>query len=314
MSEHIIFMIHGITDGSNVERDFESLKKLLQPKLRRDSKNFKLVGINWSPSTISGKSVIYNRCFGKIEAGDRALVDATLYPMQLNPHLLGSVFHIPSPFCLLKSHWHAWRGWRYFSTLFVGDIIAYTDENDNGIRRSVWKQMYEELSGYGDQLPEVSIIGHSLGSVIAYDFVWALLGEEKPRIFSMGSDEGDKVGEDWLLKLRDTYRNLITVGSPVGLFLMRNKKFWDSSMQSDDRSVIRNLKNPLTKGKHKWLNIFDTDDFVGYPLAPLFSSAENADTAAAPVDLEVESNWFPPVSHVNYWKNGKTASLIANAF
>lgn len=66
------------------------------------------------------------------------------------------------------------RPLRYFITFFLGDVTAYVSENDNNIRATFWKQSKDAIFS-----SPYSIIAHSLGSIIAFDFLYNLLEENE---------------------------------------------------------------------------------------------------------------------------------------
>ena len=178
MGEHKIFVIHGITDGTNIFAEFDVFAKLLKAKYKAITKQelddkFELVPVVWDSATADGEGRIFQLCFGKLQPTDSALVSSVFNPVE-SAKSLANAF-IRNPLWLLQSKWHPWRSWRYFATFLAGDIIAYVDEADNGIRSNVWKTLDELLPVVGGKIANFSIIGHSLGSVIAYDFLYSLL-------------------------------------------------------------------------------------------------------------------------------------------
>ncbi len=281
--KHIIFLIHGIGDGTPGD-DYqvfeEHLKKAYCDQHKcADSdwaKKFAIKPIIWDAATCDPETAIYSRSFGAVRPNDRSLVAET------NPFL--AALNLPNT-----------RAWRYFMTFFVGDAIAYVDEFDNGIRRKVWEQMATELKLDGASQPPFSIVGHSLGSVIAYDFVYAL-NSSPGKIFDLSPDPSKniKLAASKIISLQQAFTNLITFGSPIALFWMRRRDLWE-------RNFV-NLSNPVQQGK--WLNFWDDDDIVAYPLRNFFADGHVE-------DIRVETGMMMPWAHTGYWKNRALAQRMA---
>lgn len=115
------------------------------------------------------------------------------------------------------------------------------------------------------------IIGHSLGSVIAFDYA---MGFRKP--FS--------------LRPQVTVDSFITMGSPLPLFT--------SAMGHPDSDFV------LPTNVHKWVNIRSVRDSLARPLRPFFRNIPIE-------DYEVKTGFHPLGAHSGYWKSRQTAELIA---
>ncbi|MGC1378191.1 MAG: hypothetical protein WA821_18315, partial [Anaerolineales bacterium] len=185
---------------------------------------------------------------------------------------------------------------RSFMTFFVGDIIAYTaePENENGIRKKVWDQIeYHCESG------RYSILAHSLGSLIAFDYLYKLF-EKNTLLYPGKRRETNQVKLD---RFKNNFQNLFTFGAPIGLFILRQGKVWSV----DD--PFRTIKNPVSRG-HRWLNFYDTDDIAAYPLKSLFSlNPENEFASLEDIPIETGNVLN---SHTQYWKNEQLAQKIAS--
>lgn len=286
---HVIFLIHGIGDGTPGD-DFDKFEEHLKDAYCQRNKltvadwkkKFKVQGIVWDPATTDPETGIYSRSFGSLRPSDRSLVAET------NPIL--AALSLPNT-----------RAWRYFMTFFVGDAIAYVDEFDNGIRRKVWEQMATVLkpdSAAGP--PEFSIVGHSLGSVIAYDFVHAL-NRVPGKIFDLSPDPAKNVvlPAAQIAALQNSFTNLITLGSPIALFWMRRRDLWQNNFVG--------LKNPV-QGSQRWLNFWDNEDIIAYPLRNFFSDGHIEDIRIE--DIRFDTSIMMPWAHTGYWKNKALAERV----
>jgi hypothetical protein len=201
------------------------------------------------------------------------------------------------------------RSMRSFITFYLGDVTAYVSENDNNISLTVWQQIKTATI----QGP-YSLIGHSLGSVIAFDFLYQLL--ERDRLFlpnpeSASSESRQQIEEFAQNKARvqRNFRNLFTLGSMVGLFMMRDGSLW----QTDP--VFTGILNPIrqlseSEMSRAWVNFYDKEDVLAYPLENLFDL--NPDNIYRAIeDVEVNTGNLVYDSHTNYWGNDKMAAKIA---
>ncbi len=91
---------------------------------------------------------------------------------------------------LLNRQFSITRLLRNFITFFVGDVIAYVSEDVNFIRRTVWMQMWAELEKLlKEEGATYSIISHSLGTVIAFDYLFTLF--KRKAIFVLDYADGE---------------------------------------------------------------------------------------------------------------------------
>ncbi|WP_066379311.1 hypothetical protein [Anabaena sp. CA = ATCC 33047] len=217
---------------------------------------------------------------------------------------------------LEKQSFNPMRGIRGFMTFFLGDVIAYVSEDVNFIRRTVWTQLWEELKEPLQQGATYSIVAHSLGSVIAFDYLFHLFYPKNPNDFSFIPQlDPDARPEDTNLQpitvkpeeiqlLRNQFRHLFTMGSPIGLFMMRKGSLW---MQGEP---FDKLYNPVQGEGRSWYNFWDSEDAIAYPLAELFKrNPQNQNQVL--VDIPVETG-FLVSAHTGYWRNSDVAQKIVN--
>lgn len=135
--------------------------------------------------------------------------------------------------------------------------------------------VYNTDIGLDPQLKEgknAIIIAHSLGSVIAYDYI---MGFRK----------------DCKLPPNITIRCFITIGSPIPIFT--------SAMGHPDNDLV------LPKNVERWVNIMSPRDaFVRY-MKPYFRNIPIQ-------EHYVSTGLFPIQAHNGYFNDKKTASIIAN--
>lgn len=128
----------------------------------------------------------------------------------------------------------------------------------------------------GDFIPgqdkNAIIIAHSLGSVIAFDYVFCF--RDKCR-----------------LNPSVTIKAFITLGSPIPLFI--------SAMGHPDSNLT------LPHNVKKWINIISQNDGIARYIKPFFDNIPIE-------EHKILTSLFPLKSHQSYWHCNKTASLIAD--
>lgn len=159
---------------------------------------------------------------------------------------------------------------------YINDIISYGNDE---IYQRIHARVNERINGaVGDwsQKQPLSIVAHSLGSVVSSDYIY---------------DQIKKNGE---FHSEFTLTNFFTLGSPLALFALR---FGAEAFASP-------VKVESTHGQ--WINILDRDDPFAYPLKPL----NKAYHQAVEQDTEVHTGPFG-VAHVKYWDDKTTHRVIA---
>lgn len=116
------------------------------------------------------------------------------------------------------------------------------------------------------------IIAHSLGSVIAFDYVMGFRKECK-------------------LKKDITIKSFITMGSPIPLFT--------SAMGHPDSDLT------LPSNIERWVNIICPQDGIARFMKQFFKKIPI-------IEQQVSTGFWPINAHAGYWKNNATAQIIAN--
>ncbi len=159
-----------------------------------------------------------------------------------------------------------------FASEYVLDIVGYLNAD---VKRLIQDRIKDELKFINGDKEPVTFIAHSLGTVIASDFIWDRQKEK---------DFGD-------FKLS----NFFTMGSPIALFALR----W--GVELFDQPIRIDVPHGC------WINILDKDDPIAYPLKGLNKEYD------AVVLTDQEVNVGPlGISHVQYWKNQGVHKIIAH--
>lgn len=198
---------------------------------------------------------------------------------------------------------------RRFMIDFAADALAYQPTpHDQGAYQGVHRlvaEVFQALAAEAGPNAPLAIISHSLGTVIASNYIYDLQTNPKRRIITpavrraMGKTPLDK-GE--------TFAGLYTLGSPLALW----------SMRYDDFGVPISVPSPklarfYPKLKGEWLNFYDPSDVIGYPLRGLNNAYARMVTADRSVNVgNILTSWNP-ASHVEYWTDNDVTIPIAES-
>lgn len=299
MPKHYFIFIHGI--GEPKENDSPSLSY---------AKLWKLL-IKQSGLTPE----VFNQRFGRIDVvwhvGQLHKAEETLFGAAfpgLKPGGLGLMPRL-----------------RDFMTFFIGDVAAYVSEDVNFIRRTAWERIwsYQESGKSFKQLlaqgATYSIVSHSLGTVIAFDYLFDLFHPKEPKLFvpcpnvekrpedEQLTNQDQELAEatnDELRLLQNGFRHFFSMGSPIALFLMRKGFLWAEG------EPFKTVYNPVRGKGRVWCNFWDSDDPIAYPAAELFKR-NTANDECKLLDIPVETGWISS-AHVDYWENQTVAKEIMN--
>lgn len=184
----------------------------------------------------------------------------------------------------------------------LGDAAAYqhrpgrivgtrTYDQIHGIVRASVERLYQQLD---QQDRPLVVLAHSLGSVIISNYVWDLQNDlvQPPPQNSF--------------ERMETLVGFVTFGSTLPLF----------SFAYDPAVPITFPPQPLAdelKQKARWINFFDSDDVLGYPLKQISPGYQNL---AALEDREIRvgsilSGWNP-AAHQGYWNDRDFTRPVAD--
>ena len=206
-----------------------------------------------------------------------------------------------------------WRG-RYFLVEYVGDVAAYVSSHTvnkfAGIRDRIQEAGYQVASHVygameeGNRLSygEVFVVGHSLGSVVAYDTLNRMINQD----LVSGST----------LEVAGRTKLLLTFGSPLDktafLFRAQAKDTWI-------REALAEARQPLIRDYRFrpdfWINVWSPND-------PISGSLEYYDPPAdverpvlekRVVNLIDPEADIPMAAHTQYWTNRMVPEILAAA-
>lgn len=182
-----------------------------------------------------------------------------------------------------------YQGLRKFSIHYLGDVIAYqpvesAKHNYERIHENIAENLSILAQNAGSHAP-LCIISHSLGSVLASNFFYDLQTKQNPETAKLTP-----------LEKGDTLTLFYTLGTALPLWSLRYHNF--------DRPL--NIPSPKLKKYYsnvngEWINFYDKDDILGYPLKTIndvYNKAVNEDREVNVGNLLTSWN---PLCHTSYF-------------
>jgi hypothetical protein len=194
---------------------------------------------------------------------------------------------------------------RWVVTQFLGDAVAYQLTPTD-------RQLYDRIHGRvadalrllaeraGPAAP-LCVISHSLGTVIASNYFYDLQNARSLVPRSVHAVMGDTA-----IERGETLAYLYTMGCPIPLW---NQRF-------PDFGKPLTVPAPGLRHHHRglsgeWVNFFDRDDLIAYPLRPLSPAYARQVSADRPVSVGPWWAGGTPLSHLSYWNDDAVINPIA---
>jgi len=268
--------------------------------------------VYWAGVTRTGEKQLLARMLG--ESGDRFFATLRWLVTKLNLGFQSAL--LPFGLAILARTVPAVRGLHYpalrwVAIDFVGDAIAY--QISPGERRlydeihaEVAATLHELAAEAGGDAP-LCIIAHSLGTIVASNYLYDLQVEQTSKKRLVPAAVRRHMGRT-PLELGETLTHLYTMGSPLALWCFR---YPDFGVPVAVPAPLLGRHHPDLRGE--WVNFYEKDDLVAYPLKPLSEKYR----AAVSEDHEVKlggilSSWNPLV-HPWYWNDERVIVPIARA-
>lgn len=165
-------------------------------------------------------------------------------------------------------------------------------------------QLAALFDAVGRQPVPVLLVAHSLGCQVISSYVWD--AQQKRPSSGVWKDaprdcETRRSPRDRFLRLR-TLRRLFTTGCNIPIFVAGHEK-------------IKAIKPPHPE--FRWINMFDKDDVLGWPLRPLSPSyhqlVEDVPVNAGGGLLGTLLKSWNPLCHDQYWDDNEVIRPIAGA-
>ena len=189
-----------------------------------------------------------------------------------------------------------------------GDALAYQfnrqsfPEDPPGTYEQIHKTFAGTLRALvqdtDDEAP-LCIVGHSLGTIIASNYLWDLQSGDVPE--SVQSMSGATA-----LEQGRTVTSFYTMGSPLSIWSLRFPDFGVPIAFPPTNLIDRYRGVP-----GEWINLYDQDDVIAYPLKCLNSAYDKSVTEDLPVNVGNLVTMWNPAAHTGYWKDGQVIRRVA---
>ncbi len=178
---------------------------------------------------------------------------------------------------------------RKFMLEAFGDASAYrkTGDRSNTAYRDIHERVTASIMGLDDPAKPkkpLVIMAHSLGGHIMSNYIYDMQ-KRQPRQPGISA-----------FRYMKTVAGLITFGC--------NIPFFTFAFEKDDIQPIKFPGSALSqenKARARWLNFYDPDDVLGYPLKPINKAYRAVVNRDIPINVGgILSSWNP-LSHNKYW-------------
>ncbi|QZN75501.1 chemotaxis protein [Paenibacillus sp. DR312] len=191
---------------------------------------------------------------------------------------------------------------REFMIHYLADAVAYQPLRDGGeqnyeaVHQTISKKLNSLSTEVGPDAP-LCVISHSLGSVIASNFFYDLQhAKENTKITNPHS----------ALERGETLSLFYTCGTTLPLWSLRYTSF-DRPIQVPSKEF--SAKHPTIAGE--WINFYDKDDVLGYPLKSIHLEYDKAVNEDRDVNVGTIIDQWTPLCHNGYLQSNKVIKPIA---
>ncbi|MBO0350056.1 hypothetical protein J0895_13220 [Phormidium pseudopriestleyi FRX01] len=202
---------------------------------------------------------------------------------------------------------------RFFFINVLGDTIAYqvTSERDRSLYDGIHGRVAESLRTLAEKAGPTAplcTIAHSLGTVIASNYFYDLQEFTRTRGSKVLMPESvtSQMGNT-PLERGETLTLFYTLGSPIALWSLHQK--FDRPIQVPAQQL--STYHPDLVGE--WVNFYDPNDIIAYPLKSLSPEYEQVVTTDWPVNVGNFLTSWNPLSHVAYWSDRFITGAVGEA-
>lgn len=210
-----------------------------------------------------------------------------------------------------------------------GDMFYYVSrDGKQAVRAAVANQISNFLSPYLKQNETVPIsltlLGHSAGSVVAFDFAFFLfqgimVDHEFVSQDNKQLEDDTRQACSMLRAMADVgrlrIRRMITFGSPISPLAMRSDPVVElladgKRLQPADYGLTQGSEYFQALNGPRWINFWDVDDVIGWPVEPLMEDAVgHGGKVVKDVNLDVSD--LLSNAHNKFWTSRKMHEAVA---
>jgi len=206
-----------------------------------------------------------------------------------------------------------YRKLRRFIVNALGDAIAYQEVPPDRERLDIYKDIHNRVAtavqdardhvhdglAAGAKERPLLVMAHSLGCHIISNFIW---DRQKDPASTDNSFEG-----------MQTLAGMVTFGCNIPLWSLAYTKLVPIEFPAG--KVKQSFPDGTTQETIdrvcQWLNFYDPDDILGYPLKPLSPEYDDAVNADLSINVGGLFNSWNPLSHNKYWTDNSFTKPVA---
>lgn len=214
--------------------------------------------------------------------------------------------------CLAAGSRMNFKALRRFMVNFAADAIAYQPAPRE---RNAYEKIHQELARTLNRLAVTAgadaplvVIAHSLGTVIASNFLYDLQKQTENRRRRFLPAAVRQTMEATPLTWGETFTAFYTFGSPIALWSLRYREFGQPIRVPSPALAAHHPRLPAVA---EWINFYDPDDIIGYPLKQLNEAYRAVVTEDRRVNVGGALSSWNPLSHNAYWTDNDVTKPIA---
>jgi hypothetical protein len=191
--------------------------------------------------------------------------------------------------------WSSLAPVRRYMIDFVADAIAYQiTPHDRKLYDAIHQRFamkLRELATLAGERAPLCIVAHSLGSVIASNFIYDLQNAHKGLIAQQVEQEMEQTP----LERGETLTLLYTLGSPIALWSLRFENYG-----TPITFPAPQLHTYYPDIPYEWVNFYDKQDVIGFRLKALNAEYKRMVTEDREIDVGSRIVSLTPFSHLRY--------------
>ena len=203
---------------------------------------------------------------------------------------------------------------RRFVVSALGDAVGYQRvSSPDGGRRDYYEEFHQSINEslknlrekLGDDDKPLIVIAHSLGSVIMSNYIWDAqkAAQQATQREKMSGTAFDRM---------ETLAGFITFGSTIPLFALAYNQRQNFQFPPDKiEDYFPDASPNRVRRAVKWINFFDADDVLGYPirhLGPSYRMVQDKE-----INVGGLLTFWNPFSHTDYWTDNDFTVPVAKA-
>lgn len=152
------------------------------------------------------------------------------------------------------------------------------------------------------------VISHSLGTIIASNYYYDLCHHRPQFGKQLIAQSVLREIDETPLEKGHTLAHFYTLGSPIAIWSLRYMNF---GIPMPFPPLQLTEKHPAIQPE--WVNFYDKDDVIGFPLRTINEAYARTVTADLQVNIGDRMSFWNPASHMGYWTDRDIILPIADA-